>query len=140
MSTEEDFTAETAENAEAINGLTRSIIGAAIAVHEELGPGLLESVYQSCLAFELAHRNIPFEREVDLPVVYRGNRLDCGYRMDFIVDRRVIVEVKAIDSVAPIHKAQLLSYLRIADLRAGLLINFHAKLLTDGVTRLVNNL
>lgn len=98
----------------AINQLTQGIIGAAIAVHRVLGPGLLESAYQECLCQELAFRGIPFERQVPIPLEYGGIRLEAGYRLDILVARRVVVEVKAIEAIAPIHEAQLLTYLRPA--------------------------
>jgi GxxExxY protein len=106
-------------------------------VHRELGPGLLESAYEACLAFELESRGLRVERQRSLPVVYRGVRVDCGYRMDLIVEEQVIVELKAVDRLLPIHEAQMLSYLKLSGLRVGLLINFHSLLLKDGVRRLV---
>ena len=119
------FTAEDAENAEMRDEeLTHLIIGAAIEVHKTLGPGLLESAYEACLAEELTSRKIPFERQAPLPIIYRDKKLDCGYRLDFVIHNRVIVELKSIDSIAPIHKAQLLSYLRLSGKPIGLLINF----------------
>lgn len=117
--------------------LTRQIIGAAIEVHRVLGPGLLESAYQVCLAHELELRGIPFERETALPVAYKGVHLDCGYRADFIVDGKVVVELKAIDALAPVHEAQLLTYLKLTGCRVGLLINFNVPVLKDGVIRRV---
>ncbi len=106
-------------------------------MHRELGPGLLESAYEACLAFELESRGLRVERQRSLPVVYRGVRVDCGYRMDLIVEEQVIVELKAVDRLLPIHEAQMLSYLKLSGLRVGLLINFHSLLLKDGVRRLV---
>lgn len=116
---------------------TSQIIGAAIEVHRTLGPGLLESAYTRCLAQELSIIKVPFEREVDLPVTYKGTTLDCGYRMDLVVDRAVVVEVKAVSEIIPIHEAQLLTYLRLSGHRVGLLINFHTKVLKDGIIRRV---
>src|SRR4051812_40849325 len=99
---------------EPINQITETIIGAAIAVHRELGPGLLESAYEACLAFEVAERGLDVARQVELPIVYRGVRLDCGYRLDLLVEKQVIVEVKALEQVLPVHEAQILSYLRLS--------------------------
>ncbi len=123
-----------------LNEITRQIIGAAVEVHRALGPGLLESAYEACLAFELAERGLRIERQKALPVVYREVKLDCGYRLDLLVEDRVIVEIKAVDRLAAIHEAQLLSYLKLSDRRLGLLINFNVRLLTDGVRRVVNRL
>lgn len=116
--------------------LSREVIGAAIAVHRELGPGLLESAYQTCLAFELKSRGLAIEREVALPVTYRGVRLDCGYRIDLVIERQIIVEIKSVESLQRIHEAQMLTYLRLAKLPVGLLINFHVPVLKDGIKRL----
>jgi GxxExxY protein len=132
------FTAETAENAEMkINELTEQIIAAAIDVHRELGPGLLESTYEACLVFELAHRELHVERQKALPVMYKGVRIDCGYRIDLLVERQVIVELKAVEKLEPIHEAQLLSYLKLSGCHVGLLINFNVKLQKNGLRRLV---
>ena len=120
-----------------INDLSSAIIGAAIEVHRTLGPGLLESAYEQCLAQELSLREIPFERQKPLPVYYQGTQLDCGYRLDFLVAGIVVVEVKAIDALLPIHQAQLLSYLKLGGWKLGLLINFHVPLLREGIKRLV---
>ena len=121
----------------AVNRLTESIIGSAIAVHRELGPGLLESAYEACLAYEMTSRGISFERQMDLPVSYRGVTIDCGYRLDFLVEEIVILELKAVESIHPVHEAQLLSYLKLADKPLGLIINFNVKLLVDGIKRMV---
>ena len=126
-----------AEN-ERLNRITESVIGAAIEVHRALGPGLLESAYEACLAFELVERGLKVERQKPLPVVYREVRLDCGYRLDLFVEQAVIVEVKAVDRLAPIHQAQLLSYLKLSGCKVGLLINFNVKVLKDGIRRVVN--
>ena len=120
-----------------INELTEAIIGASIEVHRTLGPGLLESAYQECLARELGLRQIPFERERPLPLEYKGVKLECGYRLDFLVADMVVVEVKAADSLLPIHQAQLLTYMKVGGWKVGLLINFHAPLLKQGIKRLV---
>ena len=117
--------------------LTHHIVGAAIDVHRELGPGLLENVYEECLCPELNTRGIPFERHKPIPVVYRGVKLDCGYRADIVVGNRVIVEIKAIAAIAPIHDAVMLTYLRLSGCKIGLLINFHSPALKDGVRRFV---
>lgn len=122
-----------------LNRITESIIGAAIDVHRALGPGLLESAYEVCLAFEVAQRGLKVEQQKPLPVVYREVKLDCGYRLDLLVEESVIVEIKAIDSLAPIHQAQLLSYLKLSGCRVGLLINFNVKVLKDGIRRVVND-
>ncbi|MBI4083446.1 MAG: GxxExxY protein [Candidatus Lambdaproteobacteria bacterium] len=122
------------------NDITEQIIGAAIDVHRELGPGLLESTYEACLQFELVERGLQVERQKGLPVVYRDVRIDCGYRIDLLVERRVIVELKAVAQLEPIHEAQLLSYLKLSGCHVGLLINFNVKLLKNGIRRLVNEL
>ena len=119
--------------------LTEQIIGAAIAVHRELGPGLLESSYEACLTFELVERGLTFERQKGLPLVYRGRALDCGYRIDLLVEGEVVVEVKAVERLEPIHTAQVLSYLRLSGRKVGLLINFNVKWLAgDGLRRVVD--
>jgi GxxExxY protein len=122
-----------------INKITDTIIGSAISVHRALGPGLLESAYEACLSFELADRGLSVERQKALPVVYRDVRLDCGYRIDLLVEEKVIVELKAVDRVEPIHTAQLLSYLKLSDCKLGLLINFNVRVLKNGIRRLINN-
>ena len=118
-----------------INQITRGVIGAAIEVHRQLGPGLLESSYRECLCRELLLRGIPFEREKPLPLEYKGIHLGCGYRLDLLVDNSVVVEIKAIEALAPIHEAQLLTYLRIGGWRVGLLINFNVAVLKNGIRR-----
>jgi GxxExxY protein len=123
---------------EEINKITESIIGAAIDVHRALGPGLLESAYQACLAFELIERGYKVEQQKALPIFYKGNQLDAGYRLDLVVDERVIVEIKSVDTLMSIHDAQLLSYLRLSGFKVGLLINFNVKLLKQGIHRLIN--
>ncbi|NJM06310.1 GxxExxY protein [Candidatus Gracilibacteria bacterium] len=120
------------------DALSKQLIGAAIEVHRALGPGLLESAYEACLCHELKLRSIPFERQVALPVIYKGTMLDCGYRLDLLVGNLVIVELKAIDELEPIHEAQLLTYLRLKKLWLGLLINFNVPVLKQGIKRLVN--
>ena len=117
--------------------LSFNIIGAAIEVHRVLGPGLLESAYEESLCRELALRNIPFERQVPLPVEYKGVQLDCGYRLDVVVDCAVVVELKTVESLLPIHEAQLLTYLKLLRLKVGLLLNFNVALMKEGIKRLV---
>jgi GxxExxY protein len=120
-----------------VNVLTRQIIGAAIEVHRHLGPGLLESAYQQCLAREFLLRKIPFECERPLPLEYKGLRLNCGYRVDFLVANAVVVEIKSIEVVAPVHEAQLLTYMRLGRWSVGLLINFNVLVLKTGISRKV---
>lgn len=120
-----------------LNELTDAIIGAAMEVHRMLGPGLLESTYEMCLCRELSMRGIPFERQVPIPVEYKGVKLDCGYRADLVVDGTILVEIKAIDSLLAIHEAQLLSYLKLGGWKVGLLINFNVELLKHGLHRRV---
>lgn len=115
--------------------LTRQIISAAIEVHRELGPGLLESAYQACLCRELSLRDIPWQSEVALPVPYKGIRLDCGYRLDFVVEKSVAVELKSVEKILPIHQSQLMTYLRLSGIRVGLLINFNVEVLRRGIIR-----
>lgn len=119
------------------DSLTGEIIGAAIAVHKALGPGLLESAYQACLRHELGHRGIVVESEVSVPIEYRGLQLECGYRIDLLVGDDVIVEVKSVERLLPVHEAQLLTYLRLARKTRGLLLNFNAPYLRDGIKRMV---
>jgi GxxExxY protein len=118
--------------------LTGRIIEAAMRVHSALGPGLLESAYEACLLYELRKAGLRVEAQVPLPVVYEDVRLDAGYRLDLVVERRVIVELKAVDAIAPIHHAQLLSYLKLSGLKVGLLLNFHVVHMRDGIKRMVN--
>lgn len=115
--------------------MTHAIIGAAIEVHRELGPGLLESTYEECLCRELELRGIPFKRQFPLPVVYKGVRLDCGYRLDLLVADAIVIELKAIASIEPIHEAQLMTYLKLGGWKLGLLINFNVPILKDGIRR-----
>lgn len=117
--------------------LSEAVIGAAIEVHRALGPGLLESAYCVCLQHELGLRGIRFEKEVALPVMYKGVRLDCGYRLDLVVDGRIIVECKAVQELIDIHEAQLLTYLRLSGIRVGLLINFNGAVLRNNIIRRV---
>lgn len=117
--------------------LTDQIIGAAIEVHRNLGPGLLESAYQVCMEHESTLRNIPFERLVELPLNYKGIELDAGYVIDLVFDKRVVVELKAVERIIPVHEAQLLTYMKLTGLRVGLLINFNVPVLKDGIYRRV---
>jgi GxxExxY protein len=119
------------------NELTRLIIGAAIEVHREMGCGLLESSYQTCLRHELSLRGIQFEYEKKLPLYYKGITLDCGYRLDLLVAGEIVVEVKSVDALAPIHTAQILTYLKLTGCKVGLIINFNVPVLIDGVKRVV---
>jgi GxxExxY protein len=121
-----------------INDLTYNIIGAAIEVHRQMGPGLLESVYQECLAVEMAGRDIPFVREQPLPLIYRGKRLNAEYRVDFLCYGEIILELKAQSRIEAVHRAQLLSYLRLSNKHIGLLLNFHVEVMMNGVHRLIN--
>jgi GxxExxY protein len=123
---------------EELNQITEGIIGAAIEVHKNLGPGLLESAYQTALAYELGERGYDIDVEKALPLVYKNIKLDAGYRLDILVNKKVIVEIKSIEDIAPIHKAQLLSYLKLSGCKVGLLINFNVKLLKNGIHRIVN--
>ena len=123
---------------ERLDQLSRQIIGAGIEVHRHLGPGLLESVYESCLVYELRQLGLRVEEQKPLPVVYQEVQLDCGYRLDLVVADEIIVDIKAVESLLPIHEAQLLSYLRLAGKRVGLLMNFHVSVLKNGLKRIVN--
>lgn len=125
--------------AEKLNHLTDQIIHAAIDVHKVLGPGLLESAYRICTAYELSRIGLKVVQEISLPVVYKDVRLDAGYHLDMVVNDMVIVEFKAVDSLLPVHSAQLISYLKLSGIKVGLLINFNVKLLKNGLRRLVNN-
>jgi len=120
-----------------INQITEKIIGSAIEVHQHLGPGLLESAYQVCLAKEMSLRGLTFEQEKPLPIRYKGIKLDCGYRLDFVVENTVVVELKVIDAIRPIHEAQLLTYLRLTECKVGLLINFNLPVLKHGIKRMI---
>ena len=124
---------------EELNLMTQHIIGAALEVHKNLGPGLLESAYEACLAFELIQLGLKIETQKPLPLVYKQVMLDCGYRLDILVEDKVIIEVKAVEKLLPIHEVQLVSYLKLTGCKVGLLINFNVKVLTDGIVRKVNN-
>jgi GxxExxY protein len=134
------LTTESQRHREIENGQdprTAAIIGAAIEVHRQLGPGLLESAYELCLCHELHLRGLPFNCQVNLPVSYKGLQLDCGYKIDVIVNDEVIVELKSVERILPVHEAQLLTYLKLSGKRVGLLINFNSALLTQGIIRRV---
>ena len=130
----------TTDESLAENVASETIIGAAIEVHRHLGPGLLESAYEACLCRELKLRGVSFERQKPLPLTYKGESVDCGYRLDIVVAGLVIVEIKTVDRVLPIHEAQVLTYLRLTGLRLGLLLNFNVAALRSGVKRIALNL
>lgn len=123
-----------------INKLSSKVIGAAIDVHKVLGPGLLESAYERCMCHELTLRGLGFGSQKPLAVSYKGQSLDCGYRLDIVVEDRIIVELKSCEAIEPIHKAQLLTYLKLAGFQLGLLLNFNVTVMRDGIARIVNNL
>ena len=122
-----------------MNEISRQIIGAAIEVHRTLGPGLLESAYEVCLAYEISQVGLGIERQKHLPVPYKDVQLDAAFRLDLLVENKVIVELKAVEQVSPVHKTQLLTYLKLSGLELGLLINFNVKILKDGISRVVYN-
>ena len=122
------------------NEISEKIIGAAIEVHRILGPGLLESAYEACLTYELVSLNLKVERQKELPVKYKNKEIDIGYRLDILVENSIIIELKAVEKLHPIHEAQLLSYLKLSGLKLGYLINFNAKILKGNIHRKVNNL
>jgi GxxExxY protein len=119
------------------DAITEQIIGRAIEVHRVLGPGLLESAYEECLCYELRTGGLVHARQVPLPVIYKEVRLDCGYRMDLVVENEVVIEIKTVERLMPIHEAQLLTYLKLSGLKIGLLLNFHSSLLREGLRRVV---
>jgi GxxExxY protein len=123
-----------------INKLSSNIIGAAIEVHRTLGPGLLESSYEQCICHELALRGLSFERQKPIALNYKGTKLDCGYRLDIVVESAIILELKSCEQIEPIHKAQLLTYLKLSGLKLGLILNFNTGLMRDGIIRVVNEL
>ena len=124
---------------DSLSDVTEKIIGAAIRVHRELGPGLLESAYEACLLFELTNAGLHVIRQKPLPVVYRGVTLDCGYRLDLVVENQIILELKTVEKILPIHEAQILSYLRLSGLKLGFIMNFHSEVLKNNIKRVVNN-
>jgi GxxExxY protein len=123
-----------------INKLSSTIIGAAIEVHKALGPGLLESAYEECVCHELSLQGLSFDRQKPLPVQYKGKKLDCAYRLDIVVENAIILELKSCGKIEPIHRAQLLTYLKLSGLSLGLLLNFNANVMRDGIVRIVNEL
>jgi GxxExxY protein len=125
---------------ENINKLSSKIIGAAIEVHKAVGPGLQESAYEACLCHELNLQGVSFDRQRPLPIEYKGERLNCGYRLDIVVENRIILELKSCEGIEPNHKAQLLTYLKLAGLNLGLLLNFNVTVMRDGIVRIVNHL
>jgi len=125
---------------ERLNNITETIIGAAIQIHRTLGPGLLESVYEACLAYELRKKGLAVEQQKPVPLVYEEVKLECGYRMDLCVEHSVVVEVKSVEALALVHEAQALSYLRLSGCKVALLINFNVVLLKDGIKRFVNGM
>lgn len=126
------------ENLDYLNTISAEIIDACIEVHKELGPGLLESVYEHCLFIELQNRGIKVKQQVYLPVIYKEQEIDINFRMDLLVEDKVVIELKAVETILPIHKAQILTYLKLADKKLGLLINFNVPLLKQGINRFVN--
>lgn len=121
-----------------LNKITEKIIGVSMNVHQALGPGLLESAYEACMFFDLSQNGLMVEQQKPLPIIYRKVKLDCGYRLDLVIEKSVIVELKAVEKIMPIHKAQLLSYLKLSDCKIGLLINFNTEILKKGIRRVVN--
>jgi len=127
------------EEGEKLNKVTEAIISVAVDVHRALGPGLLESAYEACMVYDLAKAGLKVEQQKPLPIVYRGIKLECAYRLDLMIDNEVIVEIKSVEKLLPIHQAQLLSYLKLSECKVGLLINFNVKMLKNGIKRVVNN-
>ena len=124
---------------EKLNKITETIIGVAINIHRALGPGLLESAYEACMVYDLIKAGLKVEQQKPLPIVYRGVKLECGYRLDLMIANEVIIEIKSVEKLLPIHQAQLMSYLKLSDCKVGLLINFNVKVLKNGIKRVVNN-
>ena len=124
---------------ERLDKITETIIGVAINVHRALGPGLLESAYEACMVFDLGQTGLKVEQQKNLPIVYREIKLECGYRLDLMVGDEVIVEIKSVEKLLPIHKAQLMSYLKLSGCKVGLLVNFNVEVLKNGIQRVVNN-
>ena len=118
--------------------LTQTVIGLAIEVHKRLGPGLLESAYEACLCYELSEKGISFDRQVDLPVSYKSIEIRAGYRLDIVVENKLIIELKTVERILPVHEAQLLTYLKLSGIQTGLILNFNSAVLRDGIRRLVN--
>ena len=126
------------KESEKLNKVAEKIIGVAMDVHRALGPGLLESAYEACMAFDLSQKGLMVEQQKPIPIMYRDVKLECGYRLDLVIEKSVIVELKAVEKIMPIHKAQLLSYLKLSGCKIGLLINFNTEILKDGIKRVVN--
>jgi len=124
---------------EKLNKITKTIIGMAINIHRALGPGLLESAYEACMVYDLVKAGLKVEQQKPLPIVYRGVKLECSYRLDLMIEKEVIVEIKSVEKLLPIHQAQLMFYLKLSDCKVGLLINFNVKVLKNGIKRVVNN-
>ncbi len=122
-----------------INDITQQIIGSAIEVHKTIGPGLLESAYEECLGREMKLQGLNFERQVPLPVNYKGVKLDCGYRMDFLIEKKLVLELKTVEVIRPVHEAQLLTYLKLGGWTVGLIVNFNVPVLKKGIKRIVLN-
>ena len=122
------------------NEISERVIGLAIKIHRKLGPGLLESAYEECLAYELINADLLIEKQKGLPLVYEGVRLDCGYRLDILVENSVVIEIKAVEALNDVHLAQVLTYLKLTECKLGLLINFNVATLKNGIKRVVNNL
>ncbi|MGE0636519.1 MAG: GxxExxY protein [Bacteroidia bacterium] len=122
------------------NELSAVLVNIFLKVHKELGPGLLESVYEEIVSFELAEAGFEFTRQQAIPVIYQNKKLEIGFRADIIVENKVIIEIKSIDTIAPVHQKQLLTYLKLTDIKLGLLVNFNVNLIKDGICRVVNNL
>jgi len=122
------------------NAFSKLIVGAAIEVHKQLGPGLLESAYENCLAYEFALSDIPFERQKPIAIVYKGTSVECGFRLDFLVGNLVVVELKAVEALSPVHEAQVLTYLKLTKCKLGLLLNFNVPLMRHGIQRLAHHL
>jgi len=125
--------------AQSLNEISEKIIGCAIEIHRAVGPGLLESAYEECMCHELGEAGLRYARQVELPLIYKSVRLNCGYRMDLVVEDAVVIELKTVDRLQPVHDAQLLTYLKLAGYSVGLLINFNVPLLKSGIKRIVNN-
>lgn len=126
--------------AQELNQISQEIIGAAIVVHSELGPGLLESVYEECLAYELTLRNISFERQKPVPVMYKGKQIDCCFRLDLLISDSIVVELKTVGQILPVHQAQLMTYLKLTGCKLGLILNFNVEKMVKGIKRMVNHL
>lgn len=122
------------------NQISNLIIGSAIEVHKQLGPGLLESAYETCLEYELNKKRLYVLRQIPMPIVYKDIKLEYGYRMDLLINNKVVIEVKSLEAITPVHEAQLLTYLKLGEYKLGLILNFHVKMMKNGIKRMVNNL